>query len=133
MIQTGSHNTRAGPWHTHDLGDLLNAHNTTTDSRYNGANVITLAIEALTKGSLPQNGRPGDTPADEWFASIGAFTFHRGLAKWPATPTQPQRNRPPQPQPRSTGLGTSDQRSRFTPHTVQDRYFLIPDAASQSR
>jgi len=48
-------------WHTHDLGDRLNA---TSDSRYNGANVITLAIEALDRGF----------PTGEWFAAIRAFT-----------------------------------------------------------
>ena len=37
-------------WHTHDLGDLLNARNATTGSRYNGANVLTLAVEALDAG-----------------------------------------------------------------------------------
>lgn len=46
-------------------------------------------------------GRVGTVPSPrsvlqshEWFAAIGAFAFHRGLAKWPATPTQPQRNSP---------------------------------------
>jgi len=50
MIQTGSHDEWAMPWHAHDLGDLLNARNATTDSRYNGANVVTLAIDALDRG-----------------------------------------------------------------------------------
>ena len=50
IIQTGSHGQWAMPWHTHDLGDLLNARNATTGSRYNGANVLTLAIEALEAG-----------------------------------------------------------------------------------
>ncbi len=50
MIRTESHDTWAMPWHTHDLGDLLNARNATTDTRYNGANVITLALEALDRG-----------------------------------------------------------------------------------
>lgn len=50
MIQTGSHDKWAMPWHTHDLGDLLNARNATTENRYNGANVLTLAIEALDRG-----------------------------------------------------------------------------------
>jgi len=44
MIQTGSHDNWAMPWHRHDLGDLLTARNATTDSRYNGANVITLPV-----------------------------------------------------------------------------------------
>jgi len=56
MIQTGSHDKWAMPWHTHDLGDLLNARNATTDSRYNGANVVTLAIEALD--GRPTNNGP---------------------------------------------------------------------------
>ena len=50
MIRTGSHDTWAMPWHTHDLGDLLNARNATTDTRYNGANVVTLALDALDRG-----------------------------------------------------------------------------------
>ena len=50
MIRTGSHDTWAMPWHTHDLGDLLSARNATTDTRYNGANVITLALDALDRG-----------------------------------------------------------------------------------
>ena len=50
MIRTGSHDTWAMPWHTHDLDDLLNARNATTDTRYNGANVITLALDAMDRG-----------------------------------------------------------------------------------
>ena len=65
MIQTGSHGQWAMPWHTHDLGDLLNARNATTDSRYNGANVLTLAIEALERGY----------PTGEW-ATYKQWTDH---------------------------------------------------------
>jgi antirestriction protein ArdC len=65
MIQTGSHGQWAMPWHTHDLGDLLNARNATTDSRYQGANVITLAIEALDRGY----------PTGEW-ATYKQWTDH---------------------------------------------------------
>ena len=50
MIQTGSHGQWAMPWHTHDLGDLLNARNATTGNRYAGANVLTLALDALERG-----------------------------------------------------------------------------------
>ena len=50
MIQTGSHGRWAMPWHTHDLGDLLTARNATTGNRYAGANVLTLAIDALERG-----------------------------------------------------------------------------------
>ncbi len=65
MIQTGSHGQWAMPWHTHDLGDLLNARNATTNSRYQGANVITLAIEALDRGY----------PTGEW-ATYKQWTDH---------------------------------------------------------
>ena len=46
------------PWHTHDLGDLLNARNATTDTRYNGANVVTLALDAFDRGYPTGNGQP---------------------------------------------------------------------------
>ena len=65
MIQTGSHGQWEMPWHTHDLGDLLNARNATTNSRYQGANVITLAIEALDRGY----------PTGEW-ATYKQWTEH---------------------------------------------------------
>ena len=50
MIQTGSHGQWAMPWHSHDLGDLLSARNATTGNRYAGANVLTLALDALERG-----------------------------------------------------------------------------------
>ena len=50
LIQTGSHGQWAMPWHTHDLSDLLCARNATTGNRYAGANVITLALDALERG-----------------------------------------------------------------------------------
>lgn len=50
MIQTGSHGRWAMPWHTHDLGDLLQARNATTGNRYAGANILTLALDALERG-----------------------------------------------------------------------------------
>ena len=50
MIRTGSHGKWAMPWHTHDLGDLLNARNATTGNRYAGANILTLALDAIERG-----------------------------------------------------------------------------------
>jgi len=50
MIQTGSHDQWAMPWHTHDLGDLLNARNTTTGKPYAGSNTFSLALDALDRG-----------------------------------------------------------------------------------
>lgn len=50
MIQTGSHGQWSMPWHTHNISDLLNARNATTNTHYNGANVLTLALQALELG-----------------------------------------------------------------------------------
>lgn len=50
MIQTGSYGQWAMPWHTHDLSDLLTSRNAITGNRYAGANVLTLALDALERG-----------------------------------------------------------------------------------
>ena len=113
MIQTGSHGQWAMPWHTHDLGDLLNARNATTHSRYQGANVITLAIGALEAGY----------PTGEW-ATYRQWTDHGAqvrkgersaqVIKWVTRKTQAD----DQP---------ADQRRRFSrsPSTVATRLLSV--------
>jgi len=128
MIQTGTHGQWAMPWHTHDLGDLLNARNATTGSRYNGANVLTLAVEALDAGTPQAFGPPtnnGPTTAPKSAKANAPPTSSEGSPAKPTPTTNPRHPaRPTRPGnccPASIRFSTPTRSTATTPRPTPPR------------
>ena len=88
MIETDSHGNWAMPWHTHDVGDVLDARNPTTKTRYRGANVITLVVDALDRG-FPTGHWATYRQWAKHGAQVRKGEYGAQVIKWVPAPTEP--------------------------------------------